>query len=817
MLRVTWSELWGHRSRMIALLAAIVISVGFVVGSAVFLATTQRAATTALNAPTAGADVIVENGIDQRATAAAAALEKVPGVAAAEPSYEAYLTYVGPRGAGQLQLDGRASDPRLRWADLSAGRWPTNDREIAVSATTADRSGLGVGSTLTATDDADPNPFTLTVTGITDETASLFSGLTDRGTVAPSFFSSSASRDSAYTYLVVGDGSLSPDALANTLALQLGENAEVATQAAYAAEQATSASHDIDTFGIILLVFGAIALLVSAVIIANTLSVVVSQRRRQIGLLRAAGASAAQVRRGVLLESAALGLVGSIGGVALGLVIGVVGSAVTGGLGSGLAVPFGRIGLAVALGIGVTVLAGVMPARRAASMAPVEALQPPASDDPRRRVSPVRVALTAGTGLVGAGLVVLALVGTANQVALAVAGAAALTLAVVVSTPLFLPGLLQVLGRLGGLAGPTGALAARNALRNPGRAAATCVALMLAVGLVVMLQVGTASTKRTVSDRIDASNPIDIAVTRYDGALAPAVVDAVSSVPGVGAATSVRITDAVGTGADQDYVPLVGLGPDADRVVASGWETLTDQTILVKPPMQSGIAVGDRVTLTKNGRRVTLTAVASQIPDDSGPVVSDAVLTALVPEAPVNGLWLRVPDKDQAGDVMAGVRRAAAAQPGTDVTGSLVESAEYDQVLDTLLLVATGLLAVAVLIAVIGVGNTLGLSVLERTRESALLRALGLQRRQLRGMLVVEAVLLALAGSVVGVVAGIGFGWLGIRALSVQAELGHAVLVVPPGPTLAAVGLAVVAGALASLLPARRAAMATPTAALAEV
>ena len=805
MVRVTWSELWSHRSRMAALLAAVVISVGFAVASAVFLATGERALTAALVAPSAGADVVVSNGTGGRASTAAAGLRRIPGVAVAEPVFSTSFAYVGPRGAGEVELSGRAADPRLRWAALASGRWAETGQELTVSSTTARRAGLVVGSTLQLADPASRRPVTMTVTGITDETASLFSGLSDSGTVTRSFFTSATSRDSAYQFLLIGDGSVSDDTLAGTVRAQLDESADVQSSADHAVEQASAASHDVDAFGIIALVFGSIALLVSAVIIANTLAVVVSQRRRQIGLLRAAGASAAQVRTGVLVESAALGLVGSVGGLLLGLVVGAGAAAATGGLRSGLVVPAGRAGLAVALGVVVTVVAGLAPAGRAASVAPVEAMRPPAGEDPRRRVAPLRVALVTGGALVGAALVVLTLRSHAHAVLLAVAGAGVLTVAVILAAPLFLPALLRVLGRLGALAGPTGVLAARNSLRNPGRAASTCIALMLAVGLVVMLQVGAASTKRTVTARIDDSNSVDVSVARYDGPLSPAVSTAVGAVPGVTASTPISTTTVKQRGVPHSSVALVGLGRGADHVVAAGWDRLNDRTLLVSDPSQFGLEAGQPITLRKGHRSVTLTVVPSTIPDESGSVVTEAALRRLDPSAPVSGVWLRVPNKDRAADVMAGVRRAAVEQPGTQVAGSLAESAQYDQVLDTLLLVATALLAVAVLIAVIGVGNTLGLSVLERSRESALLRALGLQRRQLRAMLVVEAVLLALAGSVVGVVAGIGFGWLGISAITRQGDLHRALLVVPVGPTLAAVGLAVAAGAIASLLPARRA------------
>ncbi len=157
-----------------------------------------------------------------------------------------------------------------------------------------------------------------------------------------------------------------------------------------------------------------------------------------------------------------------------------------------------------------------------------------------------------------------------------------------------------------------------------------------------------------------------------------------------------------------------------------------------------------------------------------------------------------------------------ALQPGLGLAGSLEQAASIDSLLDTVLAVATGLLAVAVAIALIGVGNTLGLSVIERTRESALLRALGLQRRQLRLMLLVEAVLLALVGAVVGIVAGIGFGMIGVVALVKEINLAALHFSMSAGQTIAVVLVAIVAGALASVIPGRRAAVAAPTAALAD-
>jgi putative ABC transport system permease protein len=174
-----------------------------------------------------------------------------------------------------------------------------------------------------------------------------------------------------------------------------------------------------------------------------------------------------------------------------------------------------------------------------------------------------------------------------------------------------------------------------------------------------------------------------------------------------------------------------------------------------------------------------------------------------------------VADRSQAVAVMVAVNGIV--ESADRVTGSVVEAAFYEQTMDILLAITTGLLAVAVLIALIGVSNTLGLSVVERTRESALLRALGLQARSLRVMLLIEAVQVALVGIVVGVVAGAGFGWLAVTALGRSGGFDSVRFAVDLPTTAGMVGIAVLAAALASVLPGRRAAKAAPTEALADI
>ena len=420
------------------------------------------------------------------------------------------------------------------------------------------------------------------------------------------------------------------------------------------------------------------------------------------------------------------------------------------------------------------------------------------------------------------GVIVVALTADAHNVLLAVAGAAVTSLGVLALAVVVVPALLRAAGRLAGRGGPTARLAAANLVRNPGRSAATCTALMLAVGLIVTLQVGSATVKATLDAALDEKFPVDLVVTNPDGPISPAVTAAVGRAAGVTATVDVRSVQAGIVGADpqEDATELLVSAPGAgvERVVPTGLEPLTGRTALVDgfTLEMLGARSGDPLELTYQGRRARFVLQASEIPRSGGVVVTDDALTALAPTAPTSELWAAAADRDDARAVLAEVRQATAGQPGLRVDGSLPEAAEVGQVLDTLLAVATGLLGVAVLIALIGVGNTLGLSVLERTRESALLRALGLQRRQLRGMLAVEAVLLALVGAVVGVVVGIAFGGVGAASLARETGMGALHLAVPVAQTLGVVAVAALAGALASVLPARRAALATPTAALAD-
>ncbi|MET0694920.1 MAG: FtsX-like permease family protein, partial [Propionibacteriaceae bacterium] len=816
--RTALVELRQHPGRLAAVILAISISVAFVVAALVFTTTETHAIGQSVSARTSASDVVVEPAgaltPDQETS-----MSRVPGVADVEAGFEGFTDFASPRGAGQLMLDSLPTDSRLQWATLSAGRWPATATELAIDRSTAQQYELSVGQRLMFAGYEGPDR-AMEITGITDQSRSLFSGLTSSGFVAPTYFTQHPDLLPS-RYLVLGDGSVPPQQLADAIRTLMPADSTVQTSAQATAAQLNELTRGADVFRYLLLVFGAIALLVGAIIITNTFTILVAQRRRQIGLLRAVGASTAQVRRGVLAEAAVIGFTGALLGVALGLGIAAIAAAISGSLASGLQIqPAGLLG-AAALGLVVTVLAAMVPAARATRVPPLEALRPVADQVTAKRGSARLRNVAFLVIAAGALLDIVALRAPSHNLVLAIGGSMVLAVGILLAAPAFLPLVLRAAGRLTGRAGPVARLAGTNTVRNPGRAAATCVALMLGVGLIVTLQVGSASIKSTLNDTLDAELPVDVIVSNPSGALSPAVVSAVREVDGLKATTvvpmarvGVRIPDH-----EDQQVRVAGLTPDAAQVVAAGFEALTDQVVLAQSATLKswGIKAGDSVNLTYDRRSVAFTAEQSDVAPQGVVVVTQGRLAQLDPQARVGAIWGAATSRSEAGDVMAAVRQASGQQPGLELGGSLQEAAALDKVLDSLLAVATGLLGVAVLIALIGVGNTLGLSVIERTRESALLRALGLQRRDLRLMLAVEAALLALVGAVVGIAAGVLFGWIGTAAVVKESNLDGVHFAMSATQTGAVVLVAILAGVLASVIPGRRAALASPTQALAEV
>ncbi|PJM79800.1 ABC transporter permease [Bifidobacterium scaligerum] len=612
-----------------------------------------------------------------------------------------------------------------------------------------------------------------------------------------------------------------------------------------------------------LMSFGVLALLVAALVIANTFQVLVAQRRRVLALLRTIGADRRQLHASVLCEAGILGLIASLLGVTLGIGLMALLCATdvmkTAGVSMRLVMTWPVVVVPVAFGLVMTVIASLGPARAATVVTPLEALRPIELTETARhgRMRAILSILMFAIGIAlcafGAWQMYLSAIGRESlsadhypAVLLAAMGGCALTfIAFVVSAVYWMPALMRGAGALAAKIGPSAVIAHSNIQKNPRRVAATGAALLIGVTLVSTIATGAASAKTTMADALSTRYSVDMIATGTG--MTEEQASQVRHVQGVervlDAPTALRhLTD------DQGHdlsVLLVGI-PDLDslsKVMHADLTgiTLTDRDVLMPRRALSGADIDfDRThtadfiaaesTATTNTdttaaagtsgpnltvlqadyRRVSSTydAVAfvtvNHFTDGDLTEQGRILLMAANPDANHNGV----------GGIIDGVREALNAVPDANVTGPIAERNMWDTTINAMMALLVGLIAVAVLIALIGVANTLSLSVIERTRESATLRAIGMTRGQLRRSLAVEALLLAVVSGLAGVIIGTLFGWLGsYMVFSLYGTVAMPFEWKINGTVLAVAALAAL---LASILPARRAANTPPVEALAE-
>jgi putative ABC transport system permease protein len=482
------------------------------------------------------------------------------------------------------------------------------------------------------------------------------------------------------------------------------------------------------------------------------------------------------------------------------------------------------------LGVGllVSLAVALAPARAAARVAPLAALRPAEAPGKqgtgRGRGVFAALATVGGLAVLGAGVAL----GRSGSIDVglfaAVLGGSVSLVGVIVGSVFWLPRVAAAFGRLVGAGGTAARLASANALRNPRRTAATSTALLIGVTLVSMMTTGAASARAALDDELDARFPVDLQVTSTTpdkngapAAVPAAVTDALADVDGLRAV--VPVTNLSAERADGGRPVQVAVVDPADlRAVANTPATadLLRPGTLVVPERAAKLyrLEGlDTVELTGPGGDLTLRVVHSATRSDRA-YLTPQDLDALAPGLAAGELWAQVDDDHDAADVVSAVQEAVSGTGETvGITGIVVERSAYQQIIDVILGIVVGLLAVAVLIALIGVANTLSLSVIDRTRENAMLRAIGLSRGQLRATLAVEGLVIAGVGAVLGVLLGLLYGWAG--ATTALSTLGEVPLVVPWSDVLAVLCVALVAGLVASVVPARAAVRTRPVAALA--
>ena len=815
MRRSLLSSLRAHLGRLVAACLAIVLGVAFGTVTLTARSTASHVVDSAIGDDYKGVDVVVAPDDQSISARDVAAVRRTAGVATYQTISTAYLQTVWPGDRRASMLPVQATNQSdLPSATVVEGKLPAGETEIALPQTLASQHRLAVGNHLEVRR-FDDRRVELTIVGLVSDQGRFDSA--PAIATQPAVFGWSDSPRYDEIRVVAADGT-SAATLAESIRGAVNNGVQVTTGTAWVAERAASVTGGIDVLSGVFGMFALIAIFVACLVIANIFTILIAQRAREMALLRCVGASRKQIFGSVLAEATVVGVVASAIGVLAGLGVTAAGLALAVRFDWGLPDVGVHPNLTAVLapfvvGAVATVLAGIVPARRATRVAPLAALRPVDSAPARSKAGVVRVVV--GTLLLAGGGLLLAAGASRHEVLAGVAGGLLSFLGVLVLGAVLVPALVRLIGALPARGGGVPArLAVANATRNPRRTAATTSALLIGVTLISLTSVGIASVQRTFDEAMDDNFPVDLMISTSRGTLPASALQQVRAVSGIESAVPVRSAE---VRLDGGSVSAEGIDPVVARSAIRGdaIEQFGPGTAMVSPVTMRGLGVraGQTVTVTGAGHSVRVRLVALNSVDRLLLATSD--LRIVAPNAPVGSIWADASDDADGSQVLHDVNQTITGVEELSVDGGLAERTGYTKVFDVLLVVAIALLAVSVLIALVGVGNTLSLSVLERTRENALLRSLGLTRRQLRRMLAAESLLMATVSASLGVALGLVYGWTGTAAL-MGGQTDTVSYALPVGQLLVIALVAAAAGLLASLLPARRAARVTPAAALAD-
>ncbi|MER7519013.1 FtsX-like permease family protein [Streptomyces sp. NPDC126499] len=842
-LKTSLRSFLAHKGRMALSAVAVLLSVAFVCGTLVFSDTMNTTfdklfATTASDVTVSPKDAAANDEIPRNGRPAALPasvadqVRSVEGVRAVQGGVVSMsVTVVDSRDenigptSGAPTIAGNWSPNELRSVEIASGHEPRGPTDVVVDEATADKHRLKIGDELRTI--AVTGDFTARISGI-----AAFK-VTNPGATVVWYDTATAQREllgkeGLFTQVSVDAApGVSDEKLKAAIAAKLGSGYQLQTAA-----EATDAGREdvagfLDVMKYAMLGFAGIAFLVGIFLIVNTFSMLVAQRTREIGLMRAIGSSRGQVNRSVLVEALLLGVVGSLAGVAagVGLAVGLMEIMTSMGMElstQDLTVRWTTPVTGLVLGVVVTVLAAFVPARRAGKVSPMAALRD-AGTPADGRAGKVRAAV--GLLLTAAGAAAL---WTATQAEKAGAGSLWLGLGVVLSLlgfvvigPLLAGGVVRVLGAVVlRVFGPVGRMAERNALRNPRRTGATGAALMIGLALVACLSVVGSSMVASATEELDRSVGADFIVQATNGQpIVPQAQAAIEKTPGLDHVTEYKWVEATVTDprGKAKKTGLVAADPtyakDVRRDTTAG--TLTDaygpgaMSVGSAYAAEHGVKVGDRLTVAFHGGQRAVLRIAAITSDDNNidKGVMYTNITTVARHLPDD----RMPRSTIVFGTAKDGQETAAYQALKDALKpypqyKVADQADYKKTLKDqvgqLLNIVYGLLALAIVVAVLGVVNTLALSVVERTREIGLMRAIGLSRRQLRRMIRLESVVIALFGALLGL--GLGMGW-GTAAQKLLALEGLGVLEIPWPTILAVFAGSAFVGLFAALIPAFRA------------
>lgn len=818
--RLAVAQLRRSPRRILAIALATLLSAMAIMATGTFIGTLNQGMAASLAAPVSKADAVIVNANN---SISGDDITAIPGVESAEPVTSTYARLQISGATFDTHLHSLANDPALRWVQLESGAWPAAPTEVLTTTDHLERFGLAIGDRVTFNLAAGEST-AVTIVG-TVSTMAPVNGLP--WFIAPTDLLEQAGVP-ANSYIVSGDVASETLVTRINSALQLdaanldGMHAETVSE--YVNHQLEEESGSTQVLTAVFLVFVCIAMLSAIMVVRNTFQVLLAQRMRENGLLRLIGASGGQVQATVLTEATIVGLLASCVGAVVGVLLGW-GIAVLADLSAGgPEVSIGWALAAISLSTLMTVFAAWAPAAKLRSLSPVAALDTAhetAAEQRRRNITGVvlGVACTA-LGIAGVTVAALHTLDTGNRPLVFIASAVVLAIGLFVLVPVVVRRVMPVLVAPLRRSGPVATIASENLVRTARRSATVVLSIAFGGSLVLALLTAVGGLTATMNHELDEKFPFDAVLTDADGESIPQ--QQVASLLTNAAVDSAEFSQSVKVTSSDASLPITELttlppsvANELGHPIGSG-EVLVSKTWL----SMSELTDGETIALTAtDGTPVSVTVRANEGLNSLGMFTPQPVAVGVVDARTIDmfgapksdtRLWLRA-SADQIDELARALDEVRVDHPNLTLDGPIAMQQMFVQAMNMLVAFVLAMLALTVIISALGLATVIALAVAERSREIALLRALGMTRRKIRRMVVIESIVLASVGAFIAIVVGVPLGMAAVPAFIAQQDIAIAI---PWLGICGVIAIATLIGVLAAANPARKATRIAPAQAL---